>query len=99
MNKKICCYFPLLIFIFLCSQITAQFAPSDILHERYWYYRTRLNNDFLKVGINQGESMPIPERNLYTDPTQNNAPCGYFEDELILMEPLCVFQNYSVVKK
>jgi hypothetical protein len=35
---------------------------NDYDAKKYWYYRTRLNNDFVKVGLNQGESLPIPER-------------------------------------
>jgi hypothetical protein len=31
-------------------------------HRKYWYYKSRLNNDFLKVGPNQGESFPFMQR-------------------------------------
>ncbi len=34
-------------------------------HRKYWYYRSRLVNDFLKVGTGQGESMPFNQRGLY----------------------------------
>lgn len=36
---------------------------NTYLFKRYWYYKTRLNNDFLKVGLQKGESLPMPERN------------------------------------
>lgn len=35
---------------------------SDQAHQKYWYYYSRLNNDFLKVGKNAGESIPINQR-------------------------------------
>ncbi|MFY8165785.1 MAG: hypothetical protein ACOVJ8_04265, partial [Sediminibacterium sp.] len=31
-------------------------------HAKYWYYRTRLRNDFLLVGPNQGMSIPMQQR-------------------------------------
>jgi len=33
-------------------------------HEKYWYYRWRLTNHFMKVGPNQGESLIANERGL-----------------------------------
>ena len=33
-------------------------------HEKYWYYRWRLRNHFMKIGPNQGESLIINERGL-----------------------------------
>lgn len=46
-------------FIFF-SFITAQ-TDSDN-HYKYWYFKTRLNNDFVKVGLGAGESMPFNQR-------------------------------------
>jgi hypothetical protein len=31
-------------------------------HQKYWYYKTRLNNDFVKVGLDAGESIPFNQR-------------------------------------
>lgn len=31
-------------------------------HRKYWWYKSRLNNDFVKVGIGDGESMPFNQR-------------------------------------
>jgi hypothetical protein len=44
-------------------------------HKKYWYYKTRLNNDFVKVGTGQGESMPLNERGWgdYAAPFDYNA--------------------------
>lgn len=33
-------------------------------NRKYWYYKTRLNNDFVKVGLGDGESMPFNQRGL-----------------------------------
>ncbi|MBK9286050.1 MAG: hypothetical protein IPM51_17275 [Sphingobacteriaceae bacterium] len=47
-------------YIVLCNLCLAQ---QDIdLHKKYWYYKSRLNNDFLKVGLKSGESIPFGER-------------------------------------
>ena len=35
---------------------------NDKAHRRYWYYRTRMINDFMKVGLLDGESIPFNER-------------------------------------
>ncbi|MBK9283669.1 MAG: hypothetical protein IPM51_05045 [Sphingobacteriaceae bacterium] len=38
-------------------------SQQDIdLHKKYWYYKNRLNNDFLKVGLKSGESIPFGQR-------------------------------------
>lgn len=34
-------------------------------HQKYWYYKTRLNNDFVKVGLDSGESIPFNQRGAY----------------------------------
>jgi hypothetical protein len=31
-------------------------------HRKYWWYKSRLNNDFVKVGTGDGESMPFNQR-------------------------------------
>jgi hypothetical protein len=57
---------------FLCSLIflaglNISFSQSTInddkAHRRYWYYRTRFVNDFIKMGKNQGECIALAERN------------------------------------
>jgi hypothetical protein len=34
-------------------------------HKKYWYYKSRFNNDFINVGLNQGQSIPFNQRQLY----------------------------------
>jgi hypothetical protein len=48
-----------------------------ILHDRYWYYRTRLRNDFMKVGLSKGCSIPMEERGDGYDP-YNGTGAGPF---------------------
>lgn len=52
--------------LFSVSLISCTFlgvAQSDIAnHRKYWYYKTRLNNDFMKVGLGNGESIPFNQR-------------------------------------
>jgi hypothetical protein len=40
--------------------IVAQNDPAN--HRKYWYFKSRLLNDFMKVGINQGDNIIINER-------------------------------------
>ena len=49
------------------------YSQSDLdNHKKYWFYKSRLNNDFIKIGNTptssllddgHGESMPFNERN------------------------------------
>jgi hypothetical protein len=57
----------ILIYILIC-EISSMFSQADeINHRKYWYYRSRLTNDFMKIGPNQGESLPFSQRNKYGD--------------------------------
>jgi len=49
-----------LLFILFISLAKGQ--DDDQHHRKYWYYRTRLVNDFLKVGTEQGDCIPFSER-------------------------------------
>jgi hypothetical protein len=42
------------------SQVT---VDNDKAHRRYWYYRTRMINDFMKIGKEQGNCVVLSERN------------------------------------
>ncbi len=53
------------IFLFLSIQYCLGQTDADN-HRKYWYYRSRLVNDFVKVGLNDGESMPFNQRGLYS---------------------------------
>ncbi len=45
------------------NDFQAQNIDNDKAHRRYWYYRTRMINDFMKIGKNQGNCILIAERN------------------------------------
>ena len=47
---------------FVSTSLEAQNHQQN--HEKYWYYRWRLTNHFMKVGPNQGESLIANERGL-----------------------------------
>ncbi len=40
-----------------------QTVDNDKAHRRYWYYRTRMINDFMKIGKEQGACIVFAERN------------------------------------
>lgn len=59
--------------ILICTNIRAQGEYNNL--RKYWYYKTKLNNDFTKVGLNRGESMPFNERGYTTkDNAEPNQP-------------------------
>jgi hypothetical protein len=47
------------------GQIHLGIADEYEIQEKYWYYRWRLRNDFLYMGSEPGESLPIPVRNVF----------------------------------
>lgn len=41
-------------------------SQTELLnHKKYYYYKTRLQNDFMKIGLLDGESIPFNERGYY----------------------------------
>jgi len=72
-SKKIWIGLFLLAFFFSFSQSTIN---DDKAHRRYWYYRTRFINDFIKMGKNQGECIVLAERNEINGPGDNLAKIG-----------------------
>lgn len=40
----------LLLFCFIALELIGQ--NDELNHRKYWYYKSRLLNDFMKVGIN-----------------------------------------------
>ncbi|MCU0359371.1 MAG: T9SS type A sorting domain-containing protein [Bacteroidia bacterium] len=53
----------LLLFLTLTYNLSAQNELDN--HKKYWYYKSRLNNDFIKIGLDSGESIPFNERRSY----------------------------------
>lgn len=50
----------ILILIMIGTDISAQDMSKN--HQKYWYLRSKLRNDLMKVGLNQGESIPMTFR-------------------------------------
>jgi hypothetical protein len=51
--------------ILFCALVSsAQTAVAN--HQKYWYQRSKMRNDFMKVGPNQGESLPLVERGFHS---------------------------------
>jgi hypothetical protein len=66
-----------------CAHCLAQTQTDNDNHRKYWYYRSRLVNDFVKVGLGDGESMPFNQRGAaetestgFADPNQNKLKLG-----------------------
>lgn len=58
---KIITFFVLLIFVEIVY--SQQTVDNDKAHRRYWYYRTRMINDFMKIGKEQGACIVLAQRN------------------------------------
>lgn len=89
LNLKINPMRKLLIFILIIfnSKINAQytFAPytqDDINHLKYWHSRSKLRNDFMKIGLGQGESLPFVQRGLGTHIDGVNPSTIYYKTAL-----------------
>lgn len=52
----------LLAFIIALQPIIIKSQTDYDNHSKYWYYKTRLNNDFMKVGLLAGESIVFNQR-------------------------------------
>ncbi len=57
-------YFTLIYFIIGFNLLAQSPTDDNKAHRRYWYYRTRMINDFMKIGKNQGDCIVFSERNL-----------------------------------
>jgi len=50
----------LILLLILTNYMVSQTTTDN--HRKYWWYKTRLNNDFVKVGTAAGESFPFNQR-------------------------------------
>ncbi len=59
------------IIILICKNDIAYSQNELDHHKKYWYYRSRLTNDFMKVGLGDGESLQFQQRG--KDASSHNA--------------------------
>ncbi len=63
--------------LFIVTEFFTQNIATDRkLHNKYWNMRSRLRNDFMKVGSGPGESIPMQQRGFLYYPNDN--PYGEF---------------------
>jgi hypothetical protein len=55
----------IIIYILLVSNLLCVGQNEEENLKKYWFYRTRLNQYFVKVGLNQGESLIASSRNTF----------------------------------
>ncbi len=53
LNTK--CYTLILFSVYLCLPLFLASQNDNDNHRKYWYYRSPLVNDFMKVGLGQSE--------------------------------------------
>lgn len=70
----------LLIFTWvLIFRINWIYSQNDYTnHRKYWHYKSRLVNDFMKVGTGQGDNLIFNERG-FGCTTRNDPTCNYFK--------------------
>lgn len=88
-------------FIFLISINTLFAQPispinDDVAHRRYWYYRTRMINDFMKVGTGQGDCIVLAERN--QGATDNTSKVGPDQIDLTNQYLLALALEYKFLR-
>jgi hypothetical protein len=78
-------YFLSLIFWACCFQICAQSEIDNL--NKYWAYRDRLRKNFLKVGSDQGESIPMSARSIGFPYSGSDASTSrvYWQDATIYL--------------
>lgn len=60
--------------VLLCFITLKLIGQNDELnHRKYWYYKSRLLNDFMKVGINQGDNIIFNERGYLSQSFSSNV--------------------------
>jgi hypothetical protein len=56
----------------LLLNLSSQSNTDEDIHRKYWYYKSHLNNDFIKVGLGLGESIPFNEKiTAHSNPAAN----------------------------
>ncbi len=60
MSMKLHLKINILLLVIISNANIAQNTTDN--HRKYWWYKTRLNNDFVKVGTGDGESFPFNQR-------------------------------------
>jgi hypothetical protein len=95
-SKKILIGLFLLTSFFSFSQSTIN---DDKAHRRYWYYRTRFINDFIKMGKNQGECIVLAERNEINGAGTNLAKVGPDQIDLSNMYLATLALEYKLLTR
>ena len=82
MLKKIIYFFILINSIELVVSQTLTTEENQRNHRRYWYYRTRMINDFMKIGDEQGDCITFAQRN-HTERGSNTGWVGPDQIDLV----------------
>lgn len=84
----------------LLLALATQFGYSQIdhnkAHRRYWYYRARLINDFMKIGKLQGDCIVFPQRN-YGNTSQSKV--GPDQIDIINMYLMTLSLEYKLLSR
>lgn len=94
----------LLFFIYLITLnngFSQQIVDNDRAHRRYWYYRTRMINDFMKIGKQQGDCIVFAERNLGKQSTtrERGSQVGPDQIDLASMYIMALALEYKLLTR
>lgn len=59
-----------LLLIMCCAftmKLPCQTYLDEDINRKYWYYNSHFNNDFIKIGLANDESIPFNEKNNQTE--------------------------------
>lgn len=72
---------------------------NDKAHRRYWFYRTRLINDFMKIGKEQGDCIVFAERNYILENPINSSKVGPDQIDLTNMYMMTLALEYKLLTR
>lgn len=86
-------------FVFFLTFVQQIYSQNhDLNHRKYWFYRTRFINDFVKLGTNQGESIAFAQRNIGSQ-TSTEAKVGFDQIDQMNMYLAALALEYKILTR
>jgi hypothetical protein len=88
--------------LFFQDILSQQAVDNDKAHRRYWYYRARMINDFMKIGKEQGSCIVFAERNNGEDnspPANNESKIGPDQIDITNMYIMALCLEYKLLTR
>ncbi|MCD6017085.1 MAG: hypothetical protein K0S53_206, partial [Bacteroidetes bacterium] len=92
----------ILVLAVIQNMIGQQTVDNEKAHRRYWYYRTRMINDFMKVGKEQGACIVFAQRNNGEDgsaPREFQSKVGPDQIDITNMYIMALALEYKLLSR